>query len=69
MNCFRTQDREASSVPPGEGSKTYRAFMYGCLVLLLDHTQEEVRGGLELMGTGDAWSRPVMPTREKRTHL
>ncbi|CAM9538956.1 unnamed protein product [Ascophyllum nodosum] len=53
-----TQDREASSVPPGEGSKTYRAFMYGCLVLLLDHTQEEVRGGLELMGTGDAWSRP-----------
>ncbi|CAN0165121.1 unnamed protein product [Ectocarpus sp. 8 AP-2014] len=26
---------------PGDGSKTYRAFLYGCLIHLLEHTQGE----------------------------
>ncbi|CAM9462903.1 unnamed protein product, partial [Ectocarpus fasciculatus] len=28
---------------PGDGSKTYRAFLYGCLIHLLEHTQGEPR--------------------------
>lgn len=57
-NRGRTKGIVASSKAetPGDGSKPYRAFLYGCLVHLLEHTQGDAR--LDWSGLGEAEGRP-----------
>lgn len=58
MGVRRTEENE---VPQGEGSKSYRAYLHGCLVLLLEHTHDarrEVEAGF--FGIAEqAQERPV----------
>lgn len=56
---------KAGTATPGQGSKPYRAFLYGCLVHLLEHTQGDARldwSDPALEGGGHAMGRPSSST-------
>ncbi|CAM9255832.1 unnamed protein product [Scytosiphon promiscuus] len=58
-----------ASTTPGDGSKTYRAFLYGCLVHLLEHTQGDASLDSPAAGAGAGAAAEAEAGRPAATSL